>query len=168
MDIFTNIDWAGLFVPKRPLAELVIRGTVMYLVVFVLLRLDLRRQVGGLGTPDILVVVLIAEIAGNAITVGSESVIEGAVLVATVLMWSFLFEWLQYRFPRLERLLQDRKLKLIDDGRLLHGNMRREFVTHEELMSQLRTHGIDDPAKVKAAYMEANGKITVVKLDAAS
>ena len=166
MDMLWKVDWTALFEPKNPLLELVVRGTIIYFVVFALLRIDLRRQVGGIAVPDVLVIVLIAEIAGSGISANYESVTEGALLVATVLFWSFLFEWLQFRFPWIERLLRDRPLKLIDNGQVLHRNMRAEFVTLEELMSQLRANGVEDCARVKAAYMEANGRISVIRNDA--
>ena len=60
-----NVDWASLFTPELSIAELLVRGVVMYAIVFVLLRLVLRRQVGGIGTSDILVLVLISEVAGQ-------------------------------------------------------------------------------------------------------
>ena len=64
-----KIDWASLFTPELSIAELLVRGVVMYAIVFVLLRLVLRRQVGGIGTSDILVLVLISEVAGQGCTV---------------------------------------------------------------------------------------------------
>lgn len=48
-----SIDWAAIFVPQHSLIELALRGTVMYLAIFVMLRLVLRRQVGGIGTSDV-------------------------------------------------------------------------------------------------------------------
>jgi uncharacterized membrane protein YcaP (DUF421 family) len=167
MEIWT-VDWSGLFRPKHSLAELVVRGTIMYLVVVALLRLDMRRQVGGIAMPDILVVVLIAEIAGRGITLEYESVIEGTVLIGTILFWSYLFERLQFRFPAIERLLRAKKLALVQDGRILHRNMRAEAVTREELTAQLREHGVEDHADVKVAYLEADGRISVIKHDKAS
>ncbi len=164
MDIWT-VDWANLFTPKYSLVELFVRGTIMYLVVFALLRLDMRRQVGGIAMPDILVVVLIAEIAGRGIALDYESVIEGAVLIATILFWSFLFEKLQYHVPGFERLLRAKKLALVRDGQILHRNMRAEAITREELMAQLREHGVADTAQVKIAYLEADGQISVIKHD---
>lgn len=162
MELLWKVDWAALFEPRHSLLELVLRGTLMYWVVLVLLRLDLRRQIGGIAMPDILVVVLIAEIAGSGIAAGYESIGEGAVLVATVLFWSFALEWLQFRFPAVERLLRDRKLKLVEHGRMMRRNMRIELVTPEELMSALREQGVEDCAEVSAAYLEANGKISVI------
>jgi uncharacterized membrane protein YcaP (DUF421 family) len=152
MDQLLNIDWDAIFSPQHSLLELFLRGTIMYLVIFVLLRVVLRRQVGGIGTSDILVIVLVAEVAGKGITAEYKSVVEGAVLVATVLFWSYVIEW-----------LRDPKLKLIEDGRMLRRNMRAEFVTVEELMAQLREQGLEDCKGVKAAYMEADGHISIIK-----
>lgn len=165
MDWLWEIDWTGIFKPKHALLELFLRGTLMYLAIFVLLRVVVRRQVGGMGMTDVLVVVLIAEVAGNGISDNFQSIPESVVLVGTVLFWSYVIEWLQSHFPGVERLLRDSKLKLIENGRMLHRNMRSEFVTTEELMAQLREQGLDDCRNVKAAYMEANGKISVIRRD---
>jgi uncharacterized membrane protein YcaP (DUF421 family) len=163
MDWLWKVDWVGLFEPKHALLELFLRGTVMYLVIFVLLRMVVRRQVGGIGMTDILVVVLIAEVTGNGISDNFQSVIESTVLVCTILFWSTLIEWLQSRFPWFERLVRSSKLKLIEDGRLLRRNMREEFVTVDELMAQLRKQGLEDCHDVKAAYMEADGQVSIVR-----
>jgi len=85
------------------------------------------------------------------------------VLVLTVLLWSTLIEWAQSRFPAFERLVRDRKLKLIENGRMLRRNMREEFITVEELMAQLRENGLEDCKDVKAAYMEADGCISIIR-----
>ena len=163
MDGLAEIDWRAIFVPQNSLVEPVFRGTIMYLGILAMLRLVLRRQVGGIGTADVLVVVLIAEVAGNSIAPAEQSVIEGLLLVATIFFWSYLIEWLQFRYPGFQRLIRDPKLKLIDKGRLLRRNMRREFVTREELMAQIREQGLEDCSEVKAAYLEADGSISIIK-----
>ena len=165
MEWLWNVDWAGIFEPKHGLLELFLRGTMMYLVIFVLLRVVVRRQVGGMGMTDVLVVVLIAEVGGNGLSDNFQSLPESTVLVATVLFWSYAIEWLQSRFPGLESLLRDSKLKLIENGRMLRKNMRSEFVTIDELMAQLRKNGLEDCREVKAAYMEADGKISIIRRD---
>lgn len=159
------MDWLSIFVPQNSIFELILRGSLMYLAIFALLRIVLRRQEGGIGTADILVVVLIAEVAGNAIAPMDMSVVEGVVLVATILFWSFATEWAQYRFPAFERLVRNPKLKLIENGRLLHRNMRREYITPRELMAQLREKGHEDCSRVKAAYMEDDGVISIIEKD---
>lgn len=163
LDSLLEIDWRAIFVPQNSLIEPIIRGTIMYLGILAMLRLVLRRQVGGIGTADVLVVVLIAEVAGNSIAPNEQSVVEGILLVATILFWSYLIEWLQFRFPGFQRLMRDPKLKLIDNGRMLRRNMRREFVTSQELMAQVREKGLEDCSRVKSAYLEADGSISIIE-----
>jgi uncharacterized membrane protein YcaP (DUF421 family) len=156
------VDWAEVFLPTQSVLELVVRASAMYFILFVLLRLVLRRHTGTVGTSDLLVVVLVAEIAGNGINADSFSVVGGAISVGTVLLWTYVIEWLQYHVPAIERLIREPKLKLIEDGRLLRRNMRAELITFEELMAQLREQGVEDCSKVKAAYVEADGSISIL------
>jgi uncharacterized membrane protein YcaP (DUF421 family) len=161
---FFAIDWRGIFVPEYSLLEMVVRGTLMYLVVFVLVRVMSKRQIGGLGPSDVLVIVLLAEVAGNGFTASDyRSVSEGAVLAATLLGWTYVLEWLGNRFPAVERLIREPKLKLVENGRMLRRNMQAELITREELLSQLREKGLEDCKDVAAAYMEADGRISVIK-----
>lgn len=160
-----SVDWSKILIPEQSIAELIIRGSLMYLAIFLILRLVLRRQVGGMGPSDILVVILIAEAAQNGLALDYKSVTEGAILVSTILFWSFAIEWAQSRFPPIERLLREPKLKLIENGHMLHRNMRAESVTREELMSQLREEGLEDCAMVKVAYLEADGRVSVIRRD---
>jgi uncharacterized membrane protein YcaP (DUF421 family) len=51
---------------------------------------------------------------------------------------------------------------LISDGELNRQTMRREFMTHDEVMAQLRVHGIKDPSEVHRAYLETNGSISII------
>ncbi len=163
--MFWRIDWHGIFTPTNSLAELVLRGTIMYFLLFGLLRLVAKRQTGGIGTTDVLVIVLLAEIAGKGITAEYTSVVDGAVLIGTILFWTYCVEWATHRFAAVERLLHPPTLLLIENGKMLRKNMRAELVTTEELMAQLREHGIDDCAQVKRACMEADGMISVIKME---
>lgn len=158
-----SVDWHALFVPQHSLLEMVVRGTIMYLAIFGLLRVAHKRQTGGISPADVLVIVLIAEVAGNAFSSAYNSVVEGLVLVCTVLFWSYVLEWLAHRSPAVERLLREPKLKLVAEGRMLRTNMRRELITEEELMAQLRKQGVDDCRIVKSAYMEADGTVSVIE-----
>ncbi len=164
-DLFWNIDWRGIFTPTTSLLELMARGTLMYFVLFALLRIALKREAGRIGTTDVLFIVLLADVAGKGISAEYTSITEGAVLVATILFWSYVLEWVAHRFPAVQRILQSPTLVLIENGRMLHRNMRAELITREELMAQLRENGIEDCAQVRLACMEADGVISVIKMD---
>lgn len=157
-----GLDWQGIFVPSISIFEILVRGTLVYLALFTLLRFVLKREAGGLGVTDLLVVVLIADAAQNAMAGGYRSIPEGILLVATIIFWSYALDWLSYRSLRFARLIQPRPLLLVKDGVMLRRNMRRELITEDELMSQLRRQGVHDIAQVKEAYMEGDGRISVL------
>jgi uncharacterized membrane protein YcaP (DUF421 family) len=158
------IDWNSVFVPTVSLAEIVLRGTLVYLLLFFVLRV-LRREAGALGISDLLVVVIIADAAQNAMSSEYKSVTEGAVLIGTIIAWDYSLDWLGYRFPAFGRLLRPAPLPLVKDGKALRRNMRKELISMEELMSQLREEGVEHISEVKKCYLEGDGHISVIKKD---
>lgn len=158
-------DWQAVFIPSVPALELVLRGTLIYLLLFALIRFALQRVAGTLSMTDLLMVVLIADAAQNAMADGYKSVTDGLILVGTIIFWNVALDWLGYRFPVLQRFVHPPPLLLVKNGQLLRRNMRRELITEEELMNQVRLQGVDDLAQVKGAYMEGDGRISVIKQD---
>lgn len=144
--------------------EMILRGTVVYLTLLLLLRF-FRREGGALNTPDLLFVVIIADAAQNAIAGDYQTITEGLVLVATILFWNYALDWAGYRFPLIKRLVHAPPLALVKDGRLVPHNLRREMISAEELRAQLRSQGIEDVKEVKQACLEADGQISVIRKD---
>jgi uncharacterized membrane protein YcaP (DUF421 family) len=143
--------------------ELMLRGTAVYWFLFALFRFVLRRDVGSIGIADILLLVLIADAAQNAMSGPYQTVAEGFVLVATIVGWNMLLDWLAYRIPRLRALLDPPALVLVRRGRLVYANMRSQLITVPELMSKLREHGVEKLGQVKIARMESDGEVTVIR-----
>jgi uncharacterized membrane protein YcaP (DUF421 family) len=158
------VDWNALFVPRESLVELVLRGSAMYLLVFTALRF-FRRESGSLGTADLLVLVLVADAAQNAMAAEYTSLTEGVVLVGTIFAWNFLLDWLAFRFPRAHRLLHGDPLPLVERGQVQWRNLRREFLTRDDLLEQLRQHQVDDVSEVKRCHLEPDGHLSVLKYD---
>ncbi len=158
------MDWESLFVPSLHIGEIVLRGTVVYLFIFGVFRV-LRRGAGTLGISDLLVVVLIADAAQNAMADEYKSITEGLILVATIVFWDYSLDWLGYRVSWVGRLVRPAPLLLIKDGRLQKRNLRQEMITEEELRGQLREQGVESLDEVKKSYMEADGRISVIKKD---
>lgn len=162
---FGPVDWGKAFLPDTPLLELFVRGTCIYLALFFLLRVILRRESGTLGVTDVLVIVLIADAAQNGMAGSYSSISDGVILVAVIIAWSWALDALSYRFRCVERVIRPSPLPLVHDGRLLRRNLRRELVTDDELASQLREQGVQDLREVQAAHMEPDGRISVITRD---
>lgn len=161
-----GVDLSELFVFSLPIAEIVLRGSVVYWFLFVLFRVVARRDIGAVGLADVLVVVIIADAAQNAMAGGYETISDGLVLISTIVFWNLTVDWLSYRFASFRRLVQPSALLLIDRGRILHRNLRQELMSTSDLMGKLREKGVERPDQVKRAYMESDGTITVIKRDA--
>jgi uncharacterized membrane protein YcaP (DUF421 family) len=157
------MDWKTIFLPDTPLLEIILRGSIMYLALFTMLRVVLKRQAGTLGMTDLLLITLIADAAQNGMAGEYNSISDGIVLVATIIFWNYLLDWLSFNFEWFGRLIEPPPLPLIKEGRMLRRNMRREFITEDEVLMQLREQGLDDVAKVKEAYIESDGRVSVIQ-----
>jgi uncharacterized membrane protein YcaP (DUF421 family) len=160
-----DVDVAARFGFSVAPLELMLRGTAIYWFLFLLFRVVLRRDTGSLAMADVLLLVLIADAAQNAMAGGYQSLSDGFVLIATIAGWNLLLDWLTYRFEAMRKLLEPRPLLLVRNGRLQHRNLRRQLVSHEDLMAKLRDHGIEQLSEIKAAYMESGGEISVLRAD---
>lgn len=160
-----HVDWQKLFVPSVPLAEHFWRGSVVYLTLFVMIRFLPNRQIGAMGITDLLVIILFANAAQNAMASEFTSITDGLILISIMVAWSYGLNWLGYRFPTFQRLLSPPPLLLVKNGKPLYRNMRRELITEGELMIQLRKQGIENLVSVRRAFMEADGTISIIAVD---
>lgn len=157
------MDWSQVFGLTVSPWEIIVRGSSMYLLLFVLFRVVVRRRIGAVGIGDILLLVIIADAAQNALSGEYKSVTDGAILVGTILFWNVAIDWLNYRVPALQRWLEPPPLLLVDQGRVLRQNLRHEFVTEDELRSKLREKGVAHFDEVEQAYMESDGSVSVIR-----
>ena len=112
-----------------------------------------------------LALVLIGALAADGIMGGTHSISNILLMITVIVGWGYLFDLLEYHFPFVHRLLRDTPTLLVRDGRVLRKSLKREMITEEELMAALREQGIEDPARVRSACLEADGRISVVKAD---
>ena len=155
-----QIQWTALLLPDTPIIEILIRGTVMYFALFLLLRFVQKRS-SSMSTADLLVIVVIADAAQNGMAGDYKSLPDGVLLVAVIVLWIVALDWLGYHVPRFARFLHPVPLDLVRDGVPNERNLERELITRDELMSVLREQGIRRLEDVEEARMEGNGKVTV-------
>lgn len=157
------IDWEELFGLSLPLFEIVLRGSLFYWFLFFVFRFLIRRDVGAVGIADILIVVIIADASQNAMAGEYRSITDGMVLVMTLIGWNMFLDWASFHFKPFRRFAEPAPLCLIRNGRLLPRNMRKEFITEDELWSKLRQEGIISLEEIREAYLEADGQISIVR-----
>jgi uncharacterized membrane protein YcaP (DUF421 family) len=152
-----------LLTPQLPVHETLIRAILVYLVVCVLIRLVPKRQAGNISPQDMVGAVIVGGLAVSGIADAKAGPADIVMMIALVLGLNYALDWVGDRFPWLRRLIREPPTCLIRDGQVLLPAMRREMLTEEELLAQLRKQGVEDISRVKAAYLEANGEVSVVE-----
>jgi uncharacterized membrane protein YcaP (DUF421 family) len=159
------MDWDSVFGIHVSVIEIALRGSCVYWFLFLTFRFVLRRDVGALGVADILLLVIVADAAQNAMAGEYKTVSEGLLLIGTIVLWNVLIDRLAFRFRWFERFARPRSIELIRDGRLLRRNLEREHMTVSELEAKLRQHGKDKIDDIRLAYLEGDGKVSVLEAE---
>ena len=161
------MDAGALFAVHVPVLELVIRGSAVYWFLFLVFRFIIRRDIGALGIADVLLLVILADAAQNAMAGDYNTISEGFILLGTIICWNMLLDWLSFRFPGVNRFTTPRALALVRHGRFMLPNLQRERLTRDEVMTKLREQGIAHLRDVRHAYLESDGQISVIRNEGA-
>ena len=158
-----SVDWGALFRLDAGVLELAIRTSVVYLALIFGFRALGRRRMGALQMTDLLLIVLIADGVQSGMA-GEYTSLTGAIVVGgTLIGCNWVLDYLSYRFKVVQRLLEPAELKLVEHGRIVRRNLHREYITEDELRSQLRAQGVEDLSEVKEACLEPDGELSVMK-----
>ena len=144
------------------MTTLLIRTVLVYVLLIIAMRLMGKRQIGELEISDLVTTLLISEIASLPITDATIPISHAIVPIVTLLTFEVVSSTLLSRFPRIKNLLSARPATLIRDGKLCGREMKQARLSADELISELRQQGITDPAEVRYAILEQNGKISVI------
>ena len=151
-----------MFEPKVSLLEIVLRVLLVYLFLLVMMRLFGKKEMGRWTPMEFLGMLLLARMVGPAMTGGDSSLPVAAVGATALLGITFLLDYLVLRSRRLEKLIEGKPAILIEDGQVNSRVMEKEMLTEQQLDVALRREHLESPAEVKRAYIEPDGKITVI------
>jgi uncharacterized membrane protein YcaP (DUF421 family) len=155
-----------MFTMGSPAWGIAVRTILVYVAVFVGLRLMGKRELGQMTVFDLVVILLIANAVQNAM-VGPDSSLQGGLLAAAVLLVANRgLAFARVRFGRWGRLIEGTPTILVQDGHYVDASMKKEEVEPEEVEEAVREHGIDSIQKVKLAVLEIDGSISIVPADA--
>jgi uncharacterized membrane protein YcaP (DUF421 family) len=145
-----------------PWWEIILRTSVVYVVVLVLLRIAGKRELGQMSPVDLVVILVIANAVQNAMTGGDNSLIGGVIAASTLVAVNVTFSRVAHRIPYIAHLFESEPTALVKDGKLIKRNLDRENVDMDELMMAAREHSIEDLSGVDSAYLERDGSISII------
>ncbi len=151
-----------LFRLSAPWWHFVLRASVIYALVMVLVRVSGKRAVGQFTPFDLILLILIGNAVQNGINGGDNSLTGAAIMAVTLIALNYLVAWLTSRNRRVERLVEGEPVVLARDGKVFEHVLRRELVSSEDFAEALRSNQIEDIGEVHLALLETNGHITVI------
>lgn len=140
----------------------IVRTLLFYFLLLVAVRLLGKRQIGEMEPTEIVVTMLLANLASITIENPDMSILFGIVPVALVFGGEYLLSWLTFRSVFVRKLFCGKPVILIDNGRIVEKNLRRTRVNLDELTMNLRENGVFDPTTVKFAILETDGQLTTM------
>ena len=144
------------------MATAFIRTIVLYFLIMVGLRLLGKRQIGELEPIELVLTLLISDLAAVPMQDFGIPLLNGVIPIVTLLSLSMLLSWGSVRSIRLRRLICGSPTALILDGKVQQDAMRHNRFTLDELIEELRSQGVTDLTSVKYAVLETDGQLSVL------
>jgi uncharacterized membrane protein YcaP (DUF421 family) len=145
--------------------EKIVRPLVVYFFLLIAFRLVGKRELGQMTPFDLIILLTISNVLQNAMIGPDNSLTGGLIGGLTLFCANGLIGRLTLRFPGLERLFEGKPTVLIEEGRTLMRNLRREVMTSGELERATRKHDLDpecDLPLIKRALLEQDGTVTII------
>ncbi|GHU91165.1 hypothetical protein FACS1894202_12130 [Clostridia bacterium] len=120
-----------------------------------------KRQLGELEPSELVTAIIISELAAMPIVDTDKPLWHAVAAVAALSLLEILLSLLALKFPLAKRILCARPSVLMENGKPNREEMRRNRVTQDELMEELRIQGVTDPMTVRKAILESNGKLSI-------
>jgi uncharacterized membrane protein YcaP (DUF421 family) len=155
--------WQHLLYLDVPALSLVVRATVIYLFVLILLRISGKRQLGQMGATEFVAILLISNAVQNAMNGGDNSVTGGLILAAVLIFLSTLISFLTFKSRFFTAIFEGTPRLVVHKGKILPQNLAKERLSDYELRALLRKQGVHEYSEIAEAILEADGTLSVTK-----
>lgn len=143
--------------------EIVIRSTVVFFFLFVLLRAIGKHDLADMTPFDIVILVVLGDLIQQGVTQEDASVTGALLAAGTMVFWVLVISWASFRSRRALRVVEGQPVVVVKDGESLEETLRLERLPREELLEAARQQGIDDLRTVAWALLEPGGRFSFIR-----
>jgi uncharacterized membrane protein YcaP (DUF421 family) len=143
--------------------DIVLRGIAIYFFIYLLTRVIGRRELSSLEPFDLILLVVLGDSVQQGLTQDDYSVFGIFIAVGTIAALQLLTSYVSFRFPGLRPALSGEPIIIVEDGKPIERNMKRERITLEEVMEEARLQQIDSVGKIRWAVLETSGNISFIE-----
>jgi uncharacterized membrane protein YcaP (DUF421 family) len=142
--------------------DLAIRAVALFCFVYLLTRIIGRRELSSMEPFDLILLIVIGDAIQQGLTQDDYSVTGALIVIGTFAILQILISYLSYRFPRLRPALDGEPMVVVQDGKVIEKNMKRERITLEEVMVEARLQQVASLDQIAWAVLETSGKISII------
>jgi uncharacterized membrane protein YcaP (DUF421 family) len=143
--------------------DLVLRAIFLYFFIFAVTRVIGRRELSQLAPFDIILLIVAGDAIQQGLTQDDYSVTGAVLVVGTFAVLTLVTSYASFRFARLRPVLEGEPIVIIQNGKLLDRNVKRERLTEEEIAEEARQQQISSLDDVEWAVLENSGKVSFIK-----
>lgn len=141
--------------------NMIIKTLLLYLFIILAYRIMGKKEIGQLSIIDLIVSILIAELAAISIEQSDSSILVSIIPITVLVVVEILFSYIGLKSPEIKKLIEGTPIVIIKDGKLNFEQMRKLRYSLDDLISQLREQSIKSIEEVNYAVLENNGKLSV-------
>lgn len=142
--------------------DIALRGAALFLFMYLLTRVIGRRELSSLQPFDLILLIVLGDTIQQGLTQDDYSVTGAVIAVGTIAGLQVLTSWSAFRFPSVRRLLNGHPIVLVQDGRVIERNLRRERLTIDDLTETARANQVASLEDVQWAIFEPSGSISFI------
>jgi len=142
--------------------DIAFRGIALFAFIYLLTRVIGRRELSSLQPFDLILLIVLGDTIQQGLTQDDYSVTGAVIAVGTIAGLQVLTSWSAFRFPWLRRALDGHPIVLVEDGKVVEKNLRRERLTLEDLAEQARANQVTSIKDVQWAIFEPSGTISFI------
>lgn len=150
---------------QTDLSELLLRATIVFFFLFIVIRIWGKKHFGEMTPFDLLLLLIMSEGIQNSLVGDEKSITGGLVTVGILVLLNTVMNKLIFHSKKAEMILEGSPTVLIENGILRQEALKKEKITDDELHESLREHGVLNIEDVRRATMENDGSISVVRRD---
>ena len=143
--------------------DLALRSIVVFFFVFMLTRVIGRRELSSLEPFDLILLIVLGDAVQQSLTQDDYSVTGAFIVISTIAVLQLGVSYLNFRVPRLRPLLDGEPIVVVQDGKVIEGNAKRERLTLEDIAEAARLQQIASLEDVQWAVLETSGELTFIE-----
>ncbi len=145
--------------------DIILKTVLFYIVLIIVIRLLGKREVGEISVFDLVIILIVADIATLSINANWDMVIPSILSLFSLLILQKLLAFLSLTFPFLRNVFDYSPSIIVYDGKLNLKEMKKQAYTVEDLICQAREKGVMDLSEIKMAILESTGQLSIYKKD---